>query len=142
MAVKVTDWPKTEGSAEAVTTVVVSSWLTVWVEGRRRAGGEGRVAVVSRRDGVLARRQLCGRVGCRAGGQRDCPRVVEPSKKVTDPVGVPVPGATAATLAVKLMDWPYTEGLTVTTRLVVVLSLLTAWVKLGAVLAVKFPSPL
>ena len=57
-------------------------------------------------------------------------------------MGVPVPGATAATLAVKLMDWPYTEGLTVTTRLVVVLSLLTTWVKLGAVLAVKFPSPL
>ena len=56
-----------------------------------------------------------------------------------------LPGATAATLAVKLMDWPYTEGLTVTTRLVVVeaaFAWLTTWVKFGAVLAVKFPSPL
>jgi hypothetical protein len=39
------------------------------------------------------------------------PRVVEPSLKVTVPVGVPEPGAFAVTVAVKVIDWPKTEGL-------------------------------
>ena len=39
------------------------------------------------------------------------PSVVEPSLKVTVPVGVPVPGATGLNVTVKVMDWPDTEGL-------------------------------
>ena len=31
---------------------------------------------------------------------------------MTEPVGVPLPGATAVTVAVKVTDWPKTEGLT------------------------------
>ena len=38
-------------------------------------------------------------------------RVVAPSVKVTVPLGVPAPGATAATVAVKVMLCPNTEGL-------------------------------
>ncbi len=34
------------------------------------------------------------------------PRAVEPSRKVTDPVGVPLPGAAAATVAVKVTACP------------------------------------
>src|SRR5262249_57923936 len=34
-----------------------------------------------------------------------------PSRKVTVPVGVPVPGATGATVALKVTRWPKTEGL-------------------------------
>ena len=32
------------------------------------------------------------------------PRVVEPSRNVIEPVGVPLPGATAVTVAVKVTD--------------------------------------
>ena len=39
------------------------------------------------------------------------PRVVEPSRNVTVPVGVPEPGALAVTVAVNVTDWPNTEGL-------------------------------
>ena len=39
------------------------------------------------------------------------PKVVEPSLNVTVPVGVPAPGDTADTWAVKVTDWPKTEGL-------------------------------
>ena len=38
-------------------------------------------------------------------------RVVAPSVKVTVPLGVPTPGATAATVAVKVTLCPNTEGL-------------------------------
>ena len=38
-------------------------------------------------------------------------RVVAPSVKVTVPLGVPAPGATAATVAVKVTAWPNTDGL-------------------------------
>ena len=38
------------------------------------------------------------------------PIVVAPSVKVTVPVGVPVPGATTATVAVNVTDWPTTDG--------------------------------
>ena len=48
-----------------------------------------------------------------------------PSRNVTDPVGVPVPGATAATVAVKVTDWPNTEGFWDEVTAVVVLALLT-----------------
>jgi hypothetical protein len=38
--------------------------------------------------------------------------MVVPSRKVTVPVGVPVAGATAETVAVKVTDWPGSDGLT------------------------------
>src|SRR5262245_11079657 len=40
------------------------------------------------------------------------PRMTLPSRNVTVPVGAPAPGATAATVAVKVTDWPVTAGLT------------------------------
>jgi hypothetical protein len=39
------------------------------------------------------------------------PRTRLPSMKVTVPVGVPVPGVTAATVAVKVTDWSVTTEL-------------------------------
>ncbi len=47
------------------------------------------------------------------------------SKKVTEPVRVPAPGAVASTVAVKVTLWPKTEGLGAEVTLVVVLALLT-----------------
>src|SRR5881396_3211640 len=68
------------------------------------------------------------------------PSVVLPSLNVTVPVGVPVPGAAALTVAVKVTDSPETElpdGLTD----VVVSALLTVWVSVDEMLVLKFPSP-
>jgi hypothetical protein len=39
------------------------------------------------------------------------PRVVEPSKKVTVPVGVPTPGEEALTVAVNVTAWLKDDGL-------------------------------
>src|SRR5437867_8878683 len=49
------------------------------------------------------------------------PRLVAPSLNVTVPVGVPVAGATALTVAVKNTVWPDTEGLSDEETVVVVL---------------------
>ena len=38
-------------------------------------------------------------------------RVVVPSLNVTVPAGVPSPGELAVTIAVKVTDWPTTDGL-------------------------------
>jgi hypothetical protein len=51
--------------------------------------------------------------------------VVVPSLKVTVPVGVPEPGATALTAAVNVTDWPNTEGLAEDTTAVLVLAAFT-----------------
>src|SRR5205814_1858251 len=59
----------------------------------------------------------------------------------TVPVGVPAPGATAPTVAVKVIDCPNTEGFAAALRVVAVLALVTVWVRLGEMLALKLPSP-
>ena len=67
---------------------------------------------------------------------------VPASLKMTVPVGVPVPGAVAVTMAVKVTDWPKTEGLPEELTAVVELALLTVWVRVDELLALKLPSPL
>ena len=64
--------------------------------------------------------------------------------KVTVPVGVPAPGATALTVAVKVTVWPDSDGLTEEVTVVVLLALLTVWVIGEAVLllVLKLESPL
>jgi hypothetical protein len=52
-------------------------------------------------------------------------RVVAPSVKVTVPVGVPAPGAVAATVAVKVTVCPNTDGLAVELTVVLLLALFT-----------------
>jgi len=63
-----------------------------------------------------------------------------PLKNVTEPVGVPLPGAFAVTVAVNVTDWPKTDGLAEETTEVVVLSWLTVWVSVPA-LVLKLVSP-
>ena len=60
---------------------------------------------------------------------------------MTVPVGVPLPGAAAATVAVKVTDWPKTEGFADDVTEVVVASLVTLWVRIDDTLPVKLPSP-
>ena len=66
-----------------------------------------------------------------------------PSRNVTDPVGVPVPGATAVTVAVNVTDWPKTEGFSDEVTAVAVLPLLTTcgFPVIEPVLPLKVASP-
>jgi hypothetical protein len=69
------------------------------------------------------------------------PRVVVPSRKVTVPVGVPVAGATAATVAVKVTDWPSEDGFKLEESPTVALPCPTTWVRAFEVAAVKLVFP-
>ena len=68
-------------------------------------------------------------------------RVAAPSRKVTVPVGVPAPGETALTVAVKVTAWPNTDGFTDEVTVVELEALLTVWVMAAEVLLLKFVSP-
>ena len=69
------------------------------------------------------------------------PSVVVPSRNVTVPVGVPDPGDTAVTVAVKVIDCPKTEGLAEVLTAVDVPALFTVWFR-APVLPPKLLSPL
>lgn len=67
---------------------------------------------------------------------------VPPSLKATVPGGVPEPGATALTVAVKVTEVPRIEGLAEELSPVVVSALFTVWEKFDDVLVLKLVSPL
>lgn len=69
------------------------------------------------------------------------PSVVVPSLKVTVPVGVPAPGASAFTIAVNVTGCPNTEGLVELASDVVVLAVFTVCVKIAEVLVAKLLLP-
>ena len=68
-------------------------------------------------------------------------RVAAPSRKVTVPVGVPAPGETALTVAVKVTAWPNTDGFTDEVTVVELEALLTVWVIAVEMLELKLASP-
>ena len=59
---------------------------------------------------------------------------VAPSLKVTVPLGVPLPGAVALTVAVMMTCCPKSDGLTDEASAVDVADLLTVWVSVADVL--------
>ncbi len=69
------------------------------------------------------------------------PRLLPPSWNCTVPVGVPDPGAIADTVAVKVTDWPLTDGLLFEITVVKVLAWLTVCVGNEPVPPVKLVSP-
>src|SRR6478736_349476 len=77
------------------------------------------------------------------------PRMTLPSLKVTvpvktlplTPIGVPDPGATAATVAVKVTAWPVTAGLTDDPRATVVVAGFTVTTVAAEALAAKPLTP-
>src|SRR5262249_41672111 len=69
------------------------------------------------------------------------PSTVAPSRKVTMPVGVPAPGATAVTVAVKVTDWPGAAGLTDGVTATAVTARLTVTPTTAEVLAGEVPLP-
>jgi hypothetical protein len=70
------------------------------------------------------------------------PSVVAPSKKLTVPVGVPAPGATTATVAVRVLACPKTDGSGLEVKVAVVDAWFTVCVSTGDVEPVKLASPL
>src|SRR2546426_12837327 len=65
-----------------------------------------------------------------------------PSLTVTVPVGVPLPGAFATTVNVKLTAWPTADGLGVCAVIVVVVpAAVTVWAVPADVLPANVPSP-
>src|SRR5438034_7016173 len=70
------------------------------------------------------------------------PSVAVHSLKVTVPVGMPEPGATAVTKAVKVTAWPAAAGLSDEVSVVLVDALLTVWLVIDEVLEAKVVSPL
>ena len=68
------------------------------------------------------------------------PSVVAPSWKVTVPVGVPLPGATAVTVAVTVTDWPWTVPPPTTDAATLVVAAPTLWLP-PPVEATKSASP-
>jgi len=69
------------------------------------------------------------------------PIEMPPSRNVTVPVGVPAPGATAFTIAVKVIAWPNTVGLTDEVTELEDEALFTDWVIAADALAAKLLSP-
>ena len=69
------------------------------------------------------------------------PKVVAESRNVTVPPGVPAPGALAETVAVKVTDWPNTDGLALLVTIDVLASRFTVWVMAADVLPPKLTSP-
>ena len=69
------------------------------------------------------------------------PNVAAPSRNVTVPVGVPAPGATALTVAVKVTAWPDADGFTDEVTVVELLALLTVCEMAADVLVLKLASP-
>ena len=57
------------------------------------------------------------------------PKAALPSVKATVPVGVPTPESTDATVAVRVTDWPKTEGLVDDDRAVVVGAWFAVWMR-------------
>src|SRR5260370_32871979 len=70
------------------------------------------------------------------------PRLVTPSLNCTVPVGVPEPGGTAETVAVKVTAWPKVDGLLFEVTAVALPARLTFWLSAGLVLPAKLLSPL
>ena len=71
------------------------------------------------------------------------PMGLPPSRKTTDPVGIPVLGGTGETVAVKVTDCPNTEGFAEEVTVVFVSALATSCglPASAALLVLKLPSP-
>src|SRR2546425_1102642 len=132
VAVKVVDWPNRVGLTEDVSAVMVSALLTTWV---RATEVEGLKLVSLLYVTVMPGLAVGSALVLNAAGVTPppvdnvpVPSVVEPSLKVTVPVGLAaaaLPGELTLTVAVKGTHWPETEGLTEETTVVVVSALLT-----------------
>jgi hypothetical protein len=116
-AVKVTDWPKTDGFAGELTDVVVEAWFTVCVNVDDvlplKALSPPYTAVIECEPGA----RLAGVRVAVPPDSTPVPSVVVPSLNVTVPVAL-----LGETVAVKVTGWPNTEGLADEETVVLVLA--------------------
>src|SRR5262249_22550987 len=139
VAVNVTDWPNVLGLADEPTLVLLAFWFTVWVSGAEVLGlkllSPPYTAVI---EWLPTASALVENVAGRLPWRVRVPSVVEPSLKVTVPVGVP---PVLVTVAVNVTDWVSALGFTDDTTVVVVAPMLTVCVSGADVLGPKFVSP-
>ena len=119
VAVKVTDWPKLDGLCELVSVVVVARGLTVWVSVFEDVSQVPVGLYVAVMVWLPTARAAVARVATPELLSVAVPRLVEPSLKVTVPVGVPLPEV-RATVAVNVTDWVDVDGLWLLVSAVVV----------------------
>src|SRR5947199_7882741 len=141
VAVKVTDFPNTDGLAEELADVVVP-YFTVCVSLEEVLPLKFALppydALIEREPTASV---LVANVAWPEPFRVPVPRVVEPSLKVTVPVGVPAPGLFAVTVAVKVTDCPDTDGLAEELTSVVVLAFVAVGVGGPGVVAVEVALP-
>ena len=141
VAVKVTDFPNTDGLAEELADVVVP-YFTVCVSLEEvlplKFASPPYDALIEWEPTASV---LVTNVAWPEPFRVPVPRVLEPSLKVTVPVGVPAPGLFAVTVAVKVTDCPDTDGLAEELTSVVVLAFFTVWVSVLEVLPLKVAPP-
>jgi hypothetical protein len=141
VAVKVTDWPTTEGFGEDVSAVVVaiSTGLIVTetpFEVLVAKSGSPRYRAVN--ESLPTGSAVVARIAV-FPLRLAVPREVEPTKNCTEPVGAPGPGATTATVAVSVTDCPAVAVVVLAERPTVVPAGLTVRL-LDAVAEAKVPS--
>jgi hypothetical protein len=130
VSVKVTDWPGEEGLTDEVSVDFVEAGFTV----SDSAVEELTAKLVSPPYEATmlwlpAPSVDVLKVATPPAPTVPVPSVVAPSMNVTEPDGLPAPGATGDTVAVKVTDWPNTDGLADEVSVVVVEAWLTTKVK-------------
>ena len=108
------------------------------VQDARRAPVEVGVPRIHRRDGMSAHTQGLGAVSSLPRAQVRVASIVVPSRKLTDPAGVPPDDLT---VAVKVTVAPHVEGLSDDVTAVVLAALFTTCDRALEVLPVKLLSP-
>jgi hypothetical protein len=142
VAVRVFACPKTDGSGADVRAVELAAWVTVWVStGEVEPVKLALPLYTAVREWDPTPRVEVARVAVPPESAA-VPSRVAPSKKSTVPVGVPPPGATAVTVAVRVLASPNTDGSGAEVRAVDVAAWVTVWVSTGEVEPVKSVSPL
>jgi hypothetical protein len=139
--VNVTDWPKIDGFSDDVTLDEVDACPTVWVI----AAEELALKLLSPAydTAIVCIPTARAEVVKVALPPESAPAPMETplSVNVTVPVAVPPPGLTALTVAVKVTDWPNTDGLADERTLVMLSDCVTVCVIAADALALKLLSP-
>src|SRR2546429_683543 len=109
-----TGWPKTDGVTVDVTALVAAIWPTDWLRASEVLAVKSSVPWYVAVTGwsPTPRVEVTSETAAWLARVTGLPNADPSTKNCTVPVGVPAPGATGATLAVKLTGRPHDEGVT------------------------------
>ena len=142
VTVTVSNSPVTGALSELVTLTAVAARWTTWVSDWLLEAKFAAPLYVAVRPCEPTARAVVVNVATPDQFTGAVPSVVDPSVNVTVPVGVPAPGATTDTVAVRVTACPNTDALADETNWVVVAAGFTACVRAAEVLEAKLGSPL